>query len=172
MAKILYCHPAHTKYSYHIFTDLDFWDTRCLLKSLALVKRNFGSLLSGDAFPTQIVAEWLDRKSIKMIERRLRKAIVSPPRHVIVRSMVQEGFFEFDPWKYYPAHWTLNQALHFTYRRLPLQQGALSNPYQTVELRWVEEMIRVERVQRREKYDPVIRTPREARERLMVPSCF
>ena len=62
--------------------------------------------------------------------------------------------------------------LYFTYHRLPLEQAALNTTYQTVSLGWVENKIRVERVQRKEKYDPVIRSKKEATRRLMVPACF
>jgi hypothetical protein len=172
MARIIYCHPNQTKYDYHIYTDLDFWDARRLVKDLAIVKRNFGKWPSGDEYPTQVVGYGLERSTVKAIEKRLARAIVSPPRHVIVRSMLFQGFFEFDPAKYYPKRWRKSLMLFFTYRRLPLEQSLLSNLYQTVQLSWVGEIIRVERVQRAAKYDPVIRTPRDARRDGIVPSCF
>jgi hypothetical protein len=172
MARIIYCHPSQSKYDYHIFTDLDFWDARRLLKDLVTVKRNFGEWPLGDEFPTQIVASDLSRKTIKAVERRLARAIVSPARHVIVRSMVFQGFFEFDPNRYYPARWSDQLKMHFTYRRLPLDQSALCNMYQTVRLDWVNGMIRIERVQRTEKYAPVIRTDKDAWRYSNKPSCF
>ena len=172
MARIIYCHPSQTTYGYHIFTDLDFWDARRILKDLVTVRRNFGKQVTGDELPTQIAADYLARSTIREIEKRLKKAVVSPPRHVIVRSMVFDGWFEFDPFKYYPDRWSRSRMLYFTYHRLPLNQGALSNPYQTVQLAWVDDRIRVTRVQREEKSDPVIRTHKEAREALQVPSCF
>lgn len=172
MARILYCHPAQTNYSYHLFTDLDFWESRRLLMGLATIRRNFGKHVCGDSFPTQIVAEFLDRRSMFTIEKRLKKAIPSPARHVIVRSMILDGYFQFDPYRYYPAHWTKDTAMRFTYSRLPLQQGALCTPYKTVQLSWADGLIRVEQVQRKEKYDPVIRDFHDARERLRAPSCF
>jgi hypothetical protein len=172
MVRIIYCHPRQTRHDYHIFVDLDFWDARRLLKDLAVVKRNFGKHPDGDEFPTQIVADSISRSVIAEIEKRLRKAIISPPRHVIVRSMILNGHFEFDPLRYYPARWSKNLMMHFTYHRLPLQQSALSTPFQTVRLSWVENRIRVDKIQREEMIDPVIRTPRQARERLAVPSCF
>jgi hypothetical protein len=171
MARIIYSHPSQTKYSYHIYTDLDFWDARCLLKGLAAVRRNFGKAPIGDEFPTQVVGE-LRPADGRTIERRLRKAIISPPRHVVVRSMVLNGFFEFDPFKYYPNHWSKSRMMHFTFHRLPLQQGSLCNPYQTVALTWNKERIRVQRVQREHKYDPVIRTLKEAKAHVIIPSCF
>jgi hypothetical protein len=172
MAKIVYCHPGQTKYSYHVYTDLDFWDTRRLIRNMAVVKRNFGSWPPGDDYPTQVVGVDLERKAIREIEKRLTRAIVSPPRHVIVRSMVFDGYFEFDPTGYYPHRWSKELVLHFTYKRLPLAQGALCNPYQTVELRWHDEKLRLERVQRPEKHDPIIRTKEDARRHAVVPSCF
>jgi len=119
-----------------------------------------------------VVANYLARSSIKEIEKRIKIAVVSPPRHVIVRSMVMNGRFEFDPFKYYPKHWSKSRMMHFTYHRLPLHQGVLCNPYQTVRLRWLDDRIHIDRVQRAEKYDPVIRTRKEARQALRVPSCF
>jgi len=172
MARVVYCHPTLTQYDFHIYTDLDFWDARRLVKDLATVRRNFGKFVSGDEFPSQVVGNNLSPSTCRKIEKRIKKAVVSPPRHVIVRSMVFDGVFEFDPFKYYPSHWSRSRMMHFTYRRLPLQQSALSNPYQTVRLLWVNDRIRVERVQREEKYDPVVRTREQAREQLIAPSCF
>ena len=172
MARIIYCHPGKTHYSFHIYTDLDFWDARRRLKGMGLVKRNFGKDPSGDEFPTQVVASDLSRWQKKEIERRLKKAIISPPRHVVVSAMLSEGFFEFDPAKYYPAHWGRSKIIRFTYFRLPLEQTALNSPYKKVQLTWSGHRIRVEQVQRNEKYDPVIKNRKEAIRRLMVPSAF
>jgi hypothetical protein len=172
MARIIFCHPSQTKYDYHIYTDLDFWDAVRLLRGLADVRRNFGTAPSGDEFPTQIVGTGLGRSKKKEIEKRLGRAIVSPPRHVIVDAMIRHGSYEFDPSPWYPAHWSKSRVLHFTYHRLPLQQSSLNTPHKTVRLSVVDGKIRVERVQRGEKYDPVVRSKREAMRRLMVPSCF
>ncbi len=172
MTRIIYSHPAKTGYDYHIYTDLDFWDTFRILRGLAEVRRNFGREPPGDEFPTQVLGIYLGVSARNKIERRLRRAVVSPPRHVIVRSMVQDGRFEFDPSRYYPERWTRSQMLHFTLRRLPLEQASLCTPHKTVQLSWVAGRIRIERVQRRAKYDPVIGTRQEARRRRFVPSCF
>lgn len=172
MARIIYCHPSQTNYNYHIYTDLDFWDARRLLKDLATVKRNFGKNLDSDEFPTQVVADAVDRFAIKLIEKRLSKAIISPPRHVIVRSMIYDGHFEFDPYNYYPRHWSKEQMMRFTHYRLPLQQSALCTPYKTVRVVWVNDHIWVEQVQREKKYNPVIRTLKEHRDHFIIPSCF
>lgn len=172
MAGIIYCHPSRTTHGYHIYTDLDFWDAWRLLKDLAVVKRNFGQDPPGDCFPTQVIGEDLARATTERIEARLRKAVVSPPRHLIVEAVMRDGRFEFDPHRTYPKRWSRARMLHFTYRRLPLHQSALVSPYRTVFVSWVGEKIRVERIQRSEKHDPLIRTRREALHRLMVPSCF
>lgn len=177
MARIVYCHPRQTHYKYHIYTDLDFWDTRRLLKDFvaeqrATVKRNFGKFLDGDEFPTQVVADDLSHMAVNDIETRLGKAIISPPRHVIVRSMVYDGNFQFDPFLYYPRHWHPDQMLRFTYARLPLQQSALCTQYKTVNVFWSGKQIRVEQVLREEQYNPVIRTLKEHRDHFIVPSCF
>ncbi len=172
MARIIYCHPTQTKYDYHIFTDLDFWDSRRLLKDLATSRRNFRKQPSGDVLPTQVVKSHPSRSTIRAIEKRLKKAIISPPRHVVVRSMVFDGYFEFDPYLYFPARWSREQMLRFAHSRLPLQQSSLCSPHHTVKLSWVEDWIRVERVQRIEKHDPVIRTSEEARRSLIIPACF
>jgi hypothetical protein len=118
------------------------------------------------------VATGVQRKVLRDVEYRLSRAIVSPARHVIVRSMVLHGYFEFSPALYYPERWSKNRMLHFTYHRLPLDQSVLSNMYQVARLFWVNDLIRVERVQRTEKFDPVIRTTKEAQRRVCVPSCF
>lgn len=172
MARIIHCHPSRTRYDYHIYTDLDFWDARRILKDLAVVKRNFGADPPGDEFPAQVVGFDLHPSHIRKIEKRLKKAIISPARHVIVRSMLSEGSFEFDPFHYYPSRWTPSRMLYFTYHRLPLEQAALNTTYRTVSLLWVNDKIRVERVQRKEKYDPVIRSKKEAIRHMMVPACF
>jgi hypothetical protein len=142
------------------------------LKDIAVVKRSFDEAPSGDEYPTRVLSADSKPSFKREIERRLRKAIASPPRHVIVRSMLADGSFEFDPFKYYPKRWPRYRMLHFTYHRLPLQQPALSTTYQTVQLRWLNEKIRIERIQRKEKYDPIIRNRKDAKQRLMVPSCF
>ena len=172
MTRIIYSHPAKTRYDYHIYTDLDFWDAFRILKGLADVRRNFGQEPPGDEFPTQVSGSNLNASVRGMIERRLRRAVVSPPRHVVVQAIIQEGRFEFDPGRYYPERWTRSQMLHFSLRRLPVEQPPLSTPHKTVRLSWVEEKIRIERVQRKAKYDPVISTRQEARRRRFVPSCF
>jgi len=172
MARIVYAHPRRTKYYYHIYTDLDFWDAFRLLRDLAAVRRNFGQIPSGDEFPTQVIAENPDCFSREKLERRLKRAVVSPPRHVIVRSVLTEGSFEFDPVRYYPERWTQSRMLHFTLCRLPLDQTALSTPYRTIRLSWCDEKIRIDRIQRNQKFDPVIRDKKEAIKRLKVPSCF
>jgi hypothetical protein len=172
VARIIHCHPSRTRYDYHVYTDLDFWDARRILKDLAIVKRNFGRDPSGDEFPTQVVGVDLPPSATRKIEKRLKKAVVSPPRHVIVRSMFSEGSVDFDPCEYYPSRWTQSRMLHFTYHRLPLEQSALNTVYQTVTLVWINGKIRVEKVRRKAKYDPVIRSKKEATRRLMVPACF
>lgn len=172
MARIVYCHPAQSRHDYHIFTDLDFWDTRRLIQGLATVKRNFGRHISGDDFPTQITGDRLSPAVIRQIEKRLKQAVVSPPRHVIVRSMIFNGYYEFDPSRFYPERWSRRLMMHFTYCRLPLNQGVLNSPHQQVRLEWVGDRIRIDRVQRSEKYDPVIRNARDARRRMIAPACF
>jgi hypothetical protein len=174
MARIIYSHPSQTYYDYHIYTDLDFWDARRLLKdvSFCTVKRNFGTQPPGDEFPTQVVGKEVASFIIRKIEKRLRKAISSPPRHIIARSLVFDGSFEFDPLRYYPERWDRSRMIHFTYHRLALEQGVLSSPYQTVELSWVGNKMRIARVQREKKHDPVIRTLKEAKRHSIIPSCF
>jgi hypothetical protein len=172
MARILYRHPSQTKHGYHVYTDLDFWDARRILGTLAAVRRNSGEQPSGDEFPTQVVGDDLEKGTTREIEKRLARAIVSPPRHVIVRSMVMEGWFEFDPLTYYPSRWSRKLMMQFTHHRLPLEQSSLCNPHQTVEISWNEGRIRVQRIQRDERHYPTIRTAEEAEQRLRVPSCF
>ena len=172
MARIVYCHPGRTRYAYHIFTDLDFWDARRILKDVVLVKRNYGQDPPGDEFPTQIVCMSVSPHVIREIEKRVKKAIVSPPRHVIVQSILEKGVYEFNPLDYFPRHWTPSRMLHFTHHRIPTAQSALNSPHKTITLSWVNGVIRIQRVRRKEKYDPVIRDKREAMRRLRVPSCF
>ena len=172
MVKIIHCHPSKATNDYHIYTDLDFWDARLILKDLATVKRNFGTDPPGDEYPTQVVGDDLSRASKAMIEKRLKKAIVSPPRHVLVDGILKEGYFEFDPLHYYPKRWSRERMFNFTYRRLPLNSAILNSPYRTVRVSWRDEKIRIERIPREKKYDPVIETKQQALRRRNVPSCF
>jgi len=172
VAHLIHCHPSRTDYDYHIFTDLDFWDARKILNDLALVKRNFGKDPSGDDYPTQVVGNDLTRTTKAKIETRLGKAIVSPPRHVIVDGILNEGYYEFDPLAYYPSRWTKEMMYRFTYLRLPLDSAILNSPYRTVRVSWNEGKIRVERVQREKKHDPAITTREQALRRQRVPGCF
>jgi hypothetical protein len=61
---------------------------------------------------------------------------------------------------------------NFTYRRLPLNSAILTSPYRTVQVSWKEDKIRIERVPREKKYDPVIETKQQSLRRRNVPSCF
>jgi hypothetical protein len=172
MAKIIHCHPSKATNDYHVYTDLDFWDARLILKNLATVKRNFGNDPPGDEYPTQVVADDLNRSSKAVIEKRLKKAIVSPPRHVLVDGLLKEGYFEFDPLHYYPKRWSRERMFNFTWRRLPLNSAILNSPYRTVRVSWRDQKIRIERIPREKKYDPVIETKQQALRRRNVPSCF
>ena len=172
MARIIHCHPGRTTYPFHVFTDLDFWDARRILKGLAVVKRNFGEDPPGREFPTQLVSEDVSRSTRSKIEKRLRKALISPPRHVVVDAILQQGFFEFYPLDYYPRRWSKEKMYRFTLHRLPLDNAALNSPYRTVHVSWQDGKIRVERVKRPQKVDPVIRTKEDAMRRLKAPGCF
>ncbi|MEJ5366653.1 MAG: hypothetical protein WHS86_16280 [Desulfosoma sp.] len=172
MARIVYCHPAKTKYAVHLYTDLDFWDARKILGDLALVKRNFGESPPGDEFPTQVVREEASARILFLIKRRLHKAVPSPPRHVVVRSLLMDGYFEFDPSAYFPARWSQSLVERFLSFRLPVEHGVLNSPYNTYRLEWRGGLIRVIPEKRTEKHDPVIHTRRQARKHLIVPTCF
>ena len=172
MAKIIYAHPGQSEYDYRIYTDLDFWDTRRILMDLAMVKRNYGDEPSGDDFPTQVVGKDLSRSVKQKIIYRLEKAIASPPRHVIVRAIMNDGFFEFDPSKYYPDRWPLARIFFFTFNRLPLEQSKLNSPYKMPRVTYSDGRIKVFSVQREEKFDPVIDDIKASRRRRFIPSCF
>ena len=167
MARIIYGHPTGVW-----FTDLDFWDARRILGDVAVVKRNFGQRPPGSEFPTQVAASDLTPRDKHMVEKRLRRAITSPARHVVVEIMLRDGVFEFDPRDYYPERWPPKRMMHFTRYRMPLNQPALCSPYRTVRVFWHGPKIRVERVQRPAKHDPAIQDLHDARRRLRVPSCF
>ena len=72
MARIIYDLASKGKGLYHIYTDLDFWDARGLLKDLAKVKRNFGDSPPGDKYPTQVVVEDMSHRVKGEIEKRLK----------------------------------------------------------------------------------------------------
>ncbi|MCX7823280.1 MAG: hypothetical protein N2260_07555 [Syntrophobacterales bacterium] len=175
MAKIIYAHPKLRGYDFHLFTDLDFWDARKVLKDLLeflSVRRNFGVAPPGDEFPTQIVIQEPTKEIVSKVENRLRKAIPSPPRHVVVRHMIFDGYFVFDPAKYYPKNWSKEKIEHFTWCRLPLDQTSLCNPYETVVFEWHEKILLVRRVKRSHKHDPKITSNREKRKWCFIPSAF
>lgn len=134
MARIIYDLTSRGKGWYHIYTDLDFWDARGILKGLAKVKRNFGSSPPGDLYPAQVVVEDLSQKTKAAIEERLRRAIPSPPRHLIVQAIIFSGKFEFDRRKYYPDRWSPAKVLFFTRNRLPMNQPVINSPYKWVDL--------------------------------------
>ena len=134
MARIIYDLASKGKGLYHIYTDLDFWDARGVLKDLAKVKRNFGTSPPGDRYPTQVVVEDMSSRVKREIEKRLKKAIPSPPRHLIVRSIIFSGKFEFDRRTYYPDRWSPEKVLFFTRKRLPMNQPVIDSAYKWVEL--------------------------------------
>jgi len=134
MARIIYDLASRGKGFYHIYTDLDFWDARGVLKGLAKVKRNFGTSPPGDQYPTQVVVENLSSKVRGEIEKRLKRAIPSPPRHLIVQSIIFSGKYEFDRRKYYPDRWPPERVVFFTRKRLPMNQPVINSPYKWVEL--------------------------------------
>jgi len=172
VARILHCHPQLGKAPYHVFTDLDFWDARRILIDLATVKRNFAGGPPGDRYPTQILAHTAHRSTVEAIEYRISRAVPSPPRHVVVEEVLQHGYYVFDPAMYFPGHWTKSRVIHFCGFRLPVHQPPLDTPFREVDLSWDGQMIRLERVRRKHKHDPVISDPREARRRRFAPSCF
>ena len=134
MARIIYDLASRGKGFYHIYTDLDFWDARGVLKGLAKVKRNFGTSPPGDQYPTQVVVEDLSSRVKREIEKRLKRAIPSPPRHLIVQSIILTEKFEFDRRKYYPDRWSSAKVVFFTQKRLPTNQPVINSRYKWVEL--------------------------------------
>ncbi len=172
MARIVYALRKPSKDVYHVYTDLDFWDARKILRGLAIVKRNFGKQPPGDKFPTQIVLNEPSPKAISEIEKRVRKAIPSPPRHIVVGEILDTGRFEFDPLRFYPSRWPSSLIIHFTHRRLPIHIPPISTPHMTVKVSYREGKVIIERVHRPFKYDPKITTKEEALRRLRVPLCF
>ncbi|MGD9337891.1 MAG: hypothetical protein PVF76_11255 [Syntrophobacterales bacterium] len=134
MARIIYDLASKGKGFYHVYTDLDFWDARGVLKGLAKVKRNFGNSPPGDKFPTQVVVEDFSKRIKAEIEKRLKRAIPSPPRHLIVQSIIFSKKFEFDRRNYYPDRWSPAKVLFFTQKRLPINQPVIDSDYKWVEL--------------------------------------
>lgn len=175
MARIIHAFPTRYGYQLHVFTDLDFWDTRKIFRDkldLLSVRRNFGKDLDGDVFPTKIVSNDNSYKLRSLVERRLKKAITSPPRHVVVREMILFGTFCCKPYDYFPKRWSRRLVEQVVWSRLPLEQSALCTPYYTVELIWEGDKLIVRRLHREKKYDPPIRTLKEARRDRIIPSGF
>jgi hypothetical protein len=147
MARIIHDLKAWGEGRYRLYTDLDFWDARKILRNLATARRNFGESPSGDQYPTQVMVDDPSPQVRREVEKRLLRAIPSPPRHVIVQSIVLSGRFSF-PWRrYYPARWSPSRALFFTRNRLPLNQPVISSRYRWVELAMVGETIVIEQRQ-------------------------
>ncbi|MFP3871112.1 MAG: hypothetical protein ACLFVT_09575 [Syntrophobacteria bacterium] len=134
MARIVHDLGSRAKRRYLLYTDLDFWDARRILKGLGRVKRNFGSSPPGDRFPTQVVVEDADSEVKRTIEKRLSRAIASPPRHLIVQSIIYWGRFEFDRRTYCPDRWSAARVLFFVRKRLPLHQPVIRSRYKWVEI--------------------------------------
>ncbi len=170
MARIVYGHPGAGGSRWHLFTNLDFWDARRILLDLAEVRRNFGDEPPGHSYPTRVIAR--RGSDLRSIEHRLRKAVASPPRHVVVEEVLHGGCFEFDPLDYYPARWSPSRMLRFSSFRLPVHQPPLETPHHEVKLTWSHRRIRAERVRRTRKHDPPIVSREEARRRRFVSSCF
>jgi hypothetical protein len=162
MAHIIHCHPTQTAYEYHIYTDLDFWDAR-VLEGACGSKRNFGQ------------EHWKlpgGRRSPRSVRRKSAfESHYFTPRHVIVRSILRR-LFQFDPSVHYPARWSPSRMMYFTHNRLPLDQPSLNSAFKTICLSWIDKRIRVEQIQRTDKYDPVIASKKEAKRRQRVPGCF
>ena len=172
MARIIYDLASKGKGLYHIYTDLDFWDARGVLKGLAKVKRNFGNSPPGDLYPTQVVVEDLSSRVKKEIEKRLKRAIPSPPRHLIVQSIIYSGKFEFDRRHYYPDRWSREKVLFFTRNRLPMNQPVINSPYKWVELSIKGNKVTIQQRQgaRSEEQTQII--TRKGKKTAHGPSCF
>ena len=147
MARIIYDLASKGKGLYHIYTDLDFWDARSVLKGLAKVKRNFGNSPPGDKYPTQVVVEDMGQRVKREIEKRLKRAIPSPPRHLIVQSVIFSGRFEFDRRQYYPDRWSAARVIFFTRKRLPMNQPVINSPYKWVELSIKDNVVTIQQHQ-------------------------
>jgi len=147
MARIIHDLKAWGEGRYRLYTDLDFWDARKILRMLAAVRRNFGESPPGDQYPTQLMVDAPSPQLRREIEKRLLRAIPSPPRHLIVQAITLSGKFSF-PWRrYYPARWSPSRALFFTRKRLPLNQPVIRSRYKWVELTIVGETIVIEQRQ-------------------------
>ena len=171
MARIIYDLASKGKGLYHIYTDLDFWDARAVLKGLAKVKRNFGNSPPGDKYPTQVVVEDLSQRVKREIEKRLKRAIPSPPRHLIVQSVIFSGKFEFDRRQYYPDRWSADRVISFTRKRLPMNQPVISSAYKWVELSIKDNMVTIQQHQgvRPEETKP---SKRKGKRESYGPACF
>jgi hypothetical protein len=171
MARIIYDLASKGKGLYHIYTDLDFWDARGVLKGLAKVKRNFGKSPPGDQYPTQVVVEDLSSRVKQEIEKRLRRAIPSPPRHLIVQSIIFSGKFAFDRRAYYPERWSVERVLFFTRKRLPMNQPVIDSAYKWVELSIDENTVTIQQHQgaRPEKIET---SEKQGKKETFGPTCF
>ena len=172
MARIIYDLASKGKGLYHIYTDLDFWDARGVLKGLAKVKRNFGNSPPGDKYPTQVVVEDLSSRVKKEIEKRLKRAIPSPPRHLIVQSIIFSGKFEFDWSQYYPDRWSPEKVLFFTRNRLPMNQPVINSPYKWVEITIDGKVVTIQQHQGTRPEEQTQPSTKKARTETHGPTCF
>ena len=172
MARIIYDLASKGKGLYHIYTDLDFWDARGVLKGLAKVKRNFGNSPPGDQYPTQVVVEDLSSRVKKEIEKRLKCAIPSPPRHLLVQSIIFSGKFEFDRRQYYPDRWSPEKVLFFTRNRLPMNQPVINSPYRWVEITIKDNTVTIQQHQGTRPEQQIEPVTKKARTVGFGPSCF
>jgi hypothetical protein len=171
MARIIYDLASKGKGLYHIYTDLDFWDARGVLKGLAKVKRNFGNSPPGDQYPTQVVVEDMSQRVKGEIEKRLKRAIPSPPRHLIVQSIIFSGKFEFDWREYYPDRWSTDRVLFFTRKRLPMNQPVINSPYKWVQLSMSDNIVTIQQHQGT-RPEEAQKRGRKQKEKPFGPTCF
>ena len=171
MARIIYDLHSKGKGLYHIYTDLDFWDARAVLKGLAKVKRNFGNSPPGDRYPTQVVVEDLGQRVKREIEKRLKRAIPSPPRHLIVQSVIFSGKFEFDRRQYYPDRWSAGRVIFFTRKRLPMNQPVINSAYKWVELSIKDNIVTIQQHQGVRPKETQT-SKKEGKQEAYGPSCF
>ena len=171
MARIIYDLASRGRGFYHIYTELDFWDARGVLRGLAKVKRNFGNSPPGDLYPTQVVVEDLSPRIKGEIEKRLKRSIPSPPRHLIVQSIIFSGKFEFDRRRYYPDKWSPGKVIFFTRKRLPMNQPVINSPYRWVELSVKGNTVTIEQRKGTRSEAPETAEKRGKRE-AFGPACF
>jgi hypothetical protein len=118
-----------------------------------------------------VVVEDMSQKVKAEIEKRLKCAIPSPPRHLIVQAIIFSGKFEFDWRQYYPERWSTDRVLFFTRKRLPMNQPVINSAYKWVQLSISDNIVTIQQHQGA-RPEETQKSGKTQKEKPFGPTCF